>query len=100
MALRGHTPVRTCIACREKRAKRTLVRIAVDRENQTPFVDSKQRAPGRGVYVCPECLLRLGYDKKMQRAFRHRAKGLWDKMPLAVLDCPSGQEKDLKIGET
>jgi len=48
-----HVPQRTCIACRETRAKRELIRLV-----RTPGgdveVDSLGRREGRGAYLCPE----------------------------------------------
>ncbi len=45
-----HEPVRTCVACREEAAKRTLVRI-VRGADGAAVVDPTWRAPGRGAYL-------------------------------------------------
>lgn len=51
-----HVPQRTCVACRQGRAKRELVRIVrgVDGSVQ---VDPTGKKSGRGAYLCnqPEC---------------------------------------------
>ena len=47
----SHEPRRTCVACRQVRGKRELVRL-VRRAEGTVFVDVRGDAPGRGGYVC------------------------------------------------
>jgi predicted RNA-binding protein YlxR (DUF448 family) len=46
-----HVPQRTCIACRQERAKRELVRIV-----RSPLghvtLDPSGKTPGRGAYLC------------------------------------------------
>ena len=51
-----HIPQRTCIACRQARAKRELLRI-VRTTDGTIEVDSTGKKAGRGAYLCPvrEC---------------------------------------------
>jgi len=53
---RKHIPQRTCIACREKRAKRELIRI-VRTPQGTIEVDPRGKKSGRGAYLCsrPAC---------------------------------------------
>lgn len=50
MALR-HVPERTCIACREARPKRELVRV-VRRLDGAVVVDPTGKLSGRGAYLC------------------------------------------------
>jgi predicted RNA-binding protein YlxR (DUF448 family) len=47
---RGHIPIRTCICCGKKRAKKELRRLVV-RESILVRDDAGNRE-GRGVYVC------------------------------------------------
>jgi len=51
-----HVPQRTCIACREVKAKRELIRL-VRSASGSVEVDSSGKKAGRGVYLCPrlEC---------------------------------------------
>jgi predicted RNA-binding protein YlxR (DUF448 family) len=49
---RKHVPLRTCIACRQKRAKRELIRVVRTPEG-TIEVDLRGKASGRGAYLCP-----------------------------------------------
>ena len=48
---RKHVPLRTCIACRQNRGKRELVRVV-----RTPTagiqIDLTGKAAGRGAYLC------------------------------------------------
>ncbi|MDR1125631.1 MAG: DUF448 domain-containing protein [Deltaproteobacteria bacterium] len=43
-------PLRTCLICRQKRAKGELTRFVLD--GDVRIEDAKQRLPGRGYYVC------------------------------------------------
>ena len=45
-------PQRTCIACRQVRDKKDLVRL-VSTEDGTAEIDVLSRKPGRGAYLCP-----------------------------------------------
>lgn len=51
-----HKPQRTCLACREVKDKRDLLRIVRTPEQQI-ILDPTGKANGRGVYLCrrPEC---------------------------------------------
>jgi uncharacterized protein len=48
---RRHIPVRTCVSCREKDAKREFVRI-VRTPEQTVVIDPTGKQNGRGAYLC------------------------------------------------
>ena len=45
------TPIRTCIGCRGKFPKKSLLRFACD-SNRSLRIDLKGKFPGRGAYVC------------------------------------------------
>lgn len=47
-----HVPQRTCVACRQKDAKRGYVRIVRTPEGRVQ-VDPTGKANGRGAYLCP-----------------------------------------------
>jgi len=49
--VRKHVPLRTCIACRQIRPKRALLRIVKPPEGAI-VVDEKGKAAGRGAYLC------------------------------------------------
>ncbi|MBI4300721.1 MAG: YlxR family protein [Chloroflexi bacterium] len=59
-----HIPERTCVICREKKAKRELIRL-VRTEDGSVEVDTMGRRSGRGAYLCQkqECW-RLGLKGK------------------------------------
>lgn len=63
-------PIRTCVACRQRRPQAELLRLAQGPEGWR--ADPRRRLPGRGVYVCPrrECLAALAQGKASLRGFR------------------------------
>ncbi|WP_337870164.1 YlxR family protein [Meiothermus sp.] len=52
MSAAKHIPIRQCIACRERRPKRELLRVVLTEAG--PVLDPTGRKPGRGAYVCPD----------------------------------------------
>ncbi len=58
---------RTCLICREKKEKKELFRLVKLNEDKYGF-DEKQKAQGRGYYICKshECLKRLAKHKKIK----------------------------------
>ena len=78
---KDHTPIRTCVVCGQKKTKSTLLRMALDCREKGPIVlDLQQVREGRGAYVCPGCLPRLRFTRRVQKAFRNRANGLADEI--------------------
>ena len=53
-AKRRHIPLRSCVACRDKRPKRELLRVVALPEGGAQ-VDASGRLNGRGAYVCAGC---------------------------------------------
>ena len=51
---RRHIPLRSCIACREKTAKRDLLRIVAKPDGAIAF-DASGKLSGRGAYLCMSC---------------------------------------------
>ena len=47
-----HIPQRSCIACREKKDKRGLVRLVYN--STIVEIDPNGKKPGRGAYLCPK----------------------------------------------
>lgn len=64
-------PLRMCIACREMKDKRDLLRIVKDKEGKI-FVDLTGKANGRGAYICKDvaCLQKLKKQKILQKTFK------------------------------
>ena len=48
-----HIPLRTCIACREVKDKRLLIRL-VHKSDGSVEPDISAREEGRGAYICPQ----------------------------------------------
>ena len=48
-----HIPQRTCIACRQIREKRKLIRLVCTADG-IAVVDMSAKKPGRGAYLCPK----------------------------------------------
>jgi predicted RNA-binding protein YlxR (DUF448 family) len=46
-------PQRTCIACRQVKEKKDLIRL-VSTENGIVEIDAFGKKPGRGAYLCPK----------------------------------------------
>ncbi|MBI2831816.1 MAG: YlxR family protein [Chloroflexi bacterium] len=51
-----HVPQRTCVACRQVRAKRELIRLVCGGDGSVE-IDTGSKKPGRGAYLChtPGC---------------------------------------------
>lgn len=64
------TPMRTCIACRECKPKKDLIRIV---KNDNGFsLDKTGKLNGRGAYICnnDECLQKCIKAKVLSKAFK------------------------------
>ncbi len=62
-------PLRKCISCNERKAKKDLVRL-VKKDNKEVEIDLTGKANGRGAYLCLnlECLDEAEKTKKISRA--------------------------------
>jgi len=71
VAKASKVPVRTCIGCKKRKKKSSLVRF-VYRPGMGIVLDERKRLPGRGAYVCPEleCLDKAWKKKAFGRALR------------------------------
>jgi len=63
------TPVRMCVACRQGKPKKELLRVVKNKEMQVG-VDPTGKAPGRGAYICAslECLEKAIKTRALSRA--------------------------------
>jgi predicted RNA-binding protein YlxR (DUF448 family) len=68
---KGHVPVRTCVSCGTKQAKRDLIRLLVNGAGQV-VRDDQGKAQGRGAYVCKNksCCEQLTKNRRLGRRFR------------------------------
>lgn len=64
MSRRKHIPQRTCVGCRQVRAKREMVRI-VRTPDHGVMIDETGKRSGRGAYLCRR-------RSCWQQALRHR----------------------------
>ncbi len=62
-------PQRQCMGCRERKAKREMIRV-VRGTDSTVSLDFSGKAPGRGAYICPnpECLKKAIRSKALDRS--------------------------------
>lgn len=62
---------RMCIACRQMKDKKSLLRIVKNKENEIS-IDLTGKQNGRGAYVCKdiECLNKLKKQKALSKAFK------------------------------
>ena len=67
---KGKMPVRMCIACRELKPKKEMLRIVKTADGEI-FPDPTGKAAGRGAYICDSenCRKLLGAKKLLNRAF-------------------------------
>ena len=63
------TPQRTCLGCRQAKAKKDLIRI-VKSPDGTVSVDLTGKKSGRGAYLCPDpnCLEKAVRSKALERS--------------------------------
>jgi predicted RNA-binding protein YlxR (DUF448 family) len=62
-------PQRQCMGCRERKAKRELIRIVRGTDGNVS-VDFGGKLNGRGAYICPnaECLKKVQRSKALERS--------------------------------
>ena len=62
-------PMRMCMACRERKEKRELIRVVRDGENHVSLDPTGKKA-GRGAYICADaaCLERAVKTRALERA--------------------------------
>ena len=63
-------PLRQCIACRELKEKRSMLRVVKTAEGKI-FLDFSSKASGRGAYVCdnPDCIKKLKKGRLLNKVF-------------------------------
>ena len=73
--------MRTCIACRQSKPKKELIRVVKNGEEIS--LDKTGRANGRGAYVCDdiECIRKLNKQKLLNRVFSMQVEqSVYDKL--------------------
>ena len=63
--------LRTCIACRQMKDKKLLIRVVKNQDGEI-FIDKTGKTNGRGAYVCnsAECFKKLEKSRGLNRAFK------------------------------
>nr|WP_218027548.1 YlxR family protein [Dictyobacter alpinus] len=63
-------PLRTCIACRENKSKRELLRVVRTPEGQV-MIDATGKKSGRGAYLCAKlsCWQKALKDHRLEQVF-------------------------------
>lgn len=63
-------PLRQCIACRELKEKKSMLRIVKNSEGNI-FLDFSWKAAGRGAYICdnPDCIKKLKKGRLLNKVF-------------------------------
>ena len=63
-------PQRMCVACREKKDKKALIRVVKDKDGVISL-DFTGKAAGRGAYICNDinCIQKLVKGKSLNKAF-------------------------------
>ena len=69
-----HVPLRTCVACGEKKPQGELLRV-VSSGGEVPELDAKGRAPGRGAYLCSRaaCVEKAWARRALERTLKLQA---------------------------
>ena len=70
MPVQKHQPQRQCIACRQLKDKRDMLRVVKNSEGKI-FLDFSSKAAGRGAYICdsPECIKKLKKGRLLNKNF-------------------------------
>lgn len=65
-----HLPLRTCIACRENKPKRELLRVVRTPESQV-LIDATGKKSGRGAYLCAKlsCWQKALKEHRLEQVF-------------------------------
>ncbi len=63
-------PLRQCVACRQLKSKKQMLRIVKNSEGKV-FLDFSGKAAGRGAYICddPECIKKLRKARLINKVF-------------------------------
>lgn len=73
--MKDKIPMRTCIACRQEKPKREMLRIVKSAEGKIE-IDFSGKLPGRGAYLCgdPQCVLKLKKNRLLNKNFSSDVK--------------------------
>lgn len=75
-------PLRKCIGCNESKAKKELIRVVKNKENQIN-IDLTGKANGRGAYICnnAQCFKQVKSGKLLNRSLKSQVPDeVYDKL--------------------
>lgn len=81
-------PQRTCMGCNSKKAKKDLIRIVKNKENQIS-IDRTGKQEGRGAYLCDDiqCLEKVIKSKRLERIFDMKiSEEIYENLRGVILD--------------
>jgi len=79
---------RTCIGCNEKKDKRELIRIVINKQGEIS-IDKTGKLEGRGAYICDniECLNKAIKSKKLEKTFETNIEqDIFEKLRGVIID--------------
>ena len=85
-------PQRQCMGCRERKAKRELIRV-VRGTDGVVSLDFGGKMNGRGAYICPdaECLKKAQKAKSLERSLEVPIpEEVYDRLVKEMGECPNG----------
>ena len=86
--MKNSKETRTCIGCRKKGNKYSLIRIANSKENGL-VIDLNQKAQGRGAYICNNinCLDKAIKSKRIDRKLETNiSEEIYNKLRGVIID--------------
>ena len=80
-------PMRMCLACREMKPKKELIRIVKSQEGI--FLDATGKKNGRGAYICNNifCLEKAVKSKRLERVFETKiSEEIYESLRGVIID--------------
>ena len=79
---------RMCIGCNEKKDKRELIRIVLNKQGEIS-IDKTGKLEGRGAYICDniDCLNKAIKSKRLEKVFNiNIEEQIYDKLRGVIID--------------
>ena len=87
---------RTCMGCNQKKDKRELLRVVVNKQGEI-LVDDTGKMEGRGAYICYniECLNKVIKSKRLERVLENRIDdNIYESLRGVIIDKEEQNKKD------
>jgi predicted RNA-binding protein YlxR (DUF448 family) len=95
-----HVPERTCIACRQRRAKWELVRIVRSTKGELE-IDLRGKKAGRGAYICKakDCWETALTKKRIEYALKYKVTAEQSAAFRQYLEnlCTNAEEQEISV---